>query len=162
MLGLLANSDGRADKVQTAVNLFLSQGAELIIHCGDIGGRHVLDALAPACTQSSVMFVWGDRDHDRTGLMRYGANLGITCFGAMGELEYAQKKFIILHGQDKAILRRLLAEQQYDYLLCGHSTQATDQTVGHIRILNPGSMRGSGSSVMLLDPLSGKVSIVPV
>ncbi|WP_428937454.1 metallophosphoesterase family protein [Fontivita pretiosa] len=162
MLGVLANSDGRADKVQAAVNIFLSQGAELIIHCGDIGGRHVLDALAPASSQGSVLFVWGDRDHDRTGLMRYGASLGITCFGAMGELEYAQKKLIVLHGQDKAILRKLLAEQQYDYLLCGHSAQTTDQTVGHTRILNPGSMRGPSGSVMLLDPHSGKVKIVPV
>jgi predicted phosphodiesterase len=158
MLGVVANSDGRAEKLQAAVNIFHSQGADLIVHCGDIGGRHVLDALA----STRAAFVWGDRDHDRTGLMRYAHGLGITCFGLLGELDYVEKKLVVVHGDDKAILRKLIDEQQYDYILCGHDLATADQTSGRSRILNPGPLHGgpSSGSAMVLDPLSGKVQIV--
>jgi uncharacterized protein len=157
MLGVVANSDGRAEKLQAAVNLFQAQGADLIVHCGDVGGRHVLDALG----STAAGFVWGDRDHDRTGLLRYAHGLGITCWGMLGELDYAEKKLVILHGDNRPILRRLISEQQYDYILCGHELATEDQTQGRTRILNPGALHGGPSgSAMLLDPFSGKVRIV--
>ena len=68
MIGIVANSDGRSDAVSAAVDVFHASGAEVLIHCGDVGGRHVLDAMSAFGTS---MFVWGDRDKDRMGLMRY-------------------------------------------------------------------------------------------
>src|SRR3954470_18688066 len=59
VIGILANSDGRSDAVAAAVDVFLASGAEVLIHCGDVGGRHVLDAMSGFGTS---MFVWGDRD----------------------------------------------------------------------------------------------------
>jgi predicted phosphodiesterase len=156
MLGLLANTDGRADVVQAAVNIFLAEGAEFAIHLGDIGGRHVLDALEPI----GGAFVWGDRDPDRSGLMRHGQALGLVCWGMLGELEHAEKKLVILHGDNKSIVKRLLKEQQYDYLLCGHELATEDQTVGRMRVLNPGPIHGQSRSAMLLEPFTGKVKIL--
>ncbi|HEY7089810.1 MAG TPA: metallophosphoesterase family protein [Tepidisphaeraceae bacterium] len=158
MLGVLANSDGRAEKVQAVVNIFLAEGAAFAIHCGDIGGRHVLDALAPI----GGAFVWGDRDHDRTGLLRYGTSLGLTCWGMLGEFDDGEKKLCIIHGDNKPVLRRLIDEQQYDYILCGHEMTTSDQTTGRTRILNPGPLHGATSSAMLLDPYTGKLRIVPM
>ena len=158
MLGVLANSDGRAEIVQAAVDIFLSEGAELVLHCGDIGGRHVLDAIAT--NPGGGAFVWGDRDHDRTGLMRHGMNLGLVCFGILGEFAHAEKKLAIVHGHEKPILKKLISEQQYDYILCGHEARTEDQTVGKTRILNPGPLYGTARSALILDPLTGKVKIV--
>src|SRR5262245_5967812 len=152
MLGVLANSDGRAEKVQAAVNIFLAEGAAFAIHCGDIGGRHVLDALSPI----GGAFVWGDRDHDRTGLLRSATSIGLTCWGMLGELEHGEKKLCIIHGDNKPVLRRLIDEQQYDYILCGHEMTPSDQNTGRTRILNPGPLHGQTSSAMLLDPFTGK------
>lgn len=156
MLGVLANSDGRAEAVQRAISSFMADGVSFLIHCGDVGGRHVLDALAPV----GGAFVWGDRDHDRTGLMRYGHSLGLICFGMMGEFEHGEKKLMVLHGHEPAILRKLIDEQQYDYILVGHAMRTDDQTVGRTRILNPGPLHSASSSAMVLDPFSGKVRIV--
>ena len=89
MIGLMANSDGRIEAVQAAVDLFRASAVDFFVHCGDIGGRQVLDVLASA---GAGFFVWGDRDHDRTGLLRYGDSLGLVCFGLLGELEHAGKK----------------------------------------------------------------------
>src|SRR3954454_6008001 len=156
MLGVLANTDGRSEIVQAAVDIFVSEGAELILHCGDIGGRQVLDAMAPV----GGAFVWGARDHDRTGLMRHGMGIGLVCFGVLGEFAHAEKKIAILHGHEKPILKKLITEQQYDYILCGHEAKTEDQTVGKTRILNPGPLYGQTRSAMLLDPFSGKVKIL--
>ena len=154
----MANSDGRVEAVQTAVDLFRASGADFVVHLGDIGGRHVLDALASI----GGFFVWGDRDHDRTGLLRYGDSLGLTCFGLMGDIEHGEKKIMIYHGDDKAVLKKLIHEQQYDYVLCGHGLSVEDETVGKTRVLNPGPMHGEVKSAMLLEVETGKVKIVPL
>jgi predicted phosphodiesterase len=160
MLGVVANSDGRAEKLQSAVNIFISQGVDLVIHCGDVGGRHVLDALANV----PAAFVWGDRDNDRTGLLRYAGSIGITCWGMLGELDEGGKKLVVVHGENRAILKRLINEQQYDFVLCGHELASEDQTVGRTRILNPGPLYGGSSagSAMVLDPMDGKMKILPL
>ena len=160
MLGVISNSDGRADSVASAVNIFKSAGASFILHLGDVGGRHVLDALRE--TDHSA-FVWGDRDRDKMGLLRYAHSIGVECLGLMGDLEIDNKKIAVLHGDDRKLMRKILDEQQHDYLLCGHEAMVEDYTVGKTRILNPGSLRGAqAGSALLLTPADGKIKIVPI
>ncbi|HYO11398.1 MAG TPA: metallophosphoesterase family protein [Tepidisphaeraceae bacterium] len=159
MLGVLSNSDGRAESVTAAVNIFKTGGATFIVHCGDVGGRHVLDALG---TYPSA-FVWGDRDRDRMGLMRYGHSVGVDCLGLIGDLEFEDKKIAVVHGDDRKLVRKLLDEQQHDYLLCGHELGVEDYTVGKTRVINPGPLHGAQArSAMLLDPSSGKFKLVAI
>ena len=159
MLGVISNSDGRGEAVASAVNIFKAAGATFIVHCGDVGGRHVLDALE---ADIPATFVWGDRDRDRMGLLRYGHSVGIDCLGMMGDLDFDEKKIAVIHGEDRKLLRKLLDEQQHDYILVGHELSLEDYTVGKTRVLNPGPLHGSQGAVMLLDPGSGKVKLVPL
>ena len=157
MLGVISNSHGRADAVAAAVEVFTASAVESVVHCGDVGGRHVLDVIS----RIGGSFVWGDRDHDRTGLMRYGQNLGLRCMGIMGELEFAAKKIVIIHGDDKKLLHKLLEEQQYDYLLCGHALTPEDHVIGRTRVLNPGPLFGAqAASALLLDPVNGEMRLI--
>jgi len=150
----VANSDGRAEAAAAAVDVFLASGADFVIHCGDVGGRHVLNVIA----RMPGAFVWGDRDYDRTGLMRHAQSLGVACYGMLGEFEFGDKRLAVVHGDDKNILRRLIDEQQYDYILCGNGLAAEDRTVGRTRVLNPGPLHGGAArSAMLLDPMTGKL-----
>ncbi len=103
MLGLVSNSDGRAEAVADAVDVFNASGVDTVIHCGDVGGRHVLDAMAPI----GGAFVWGDRDKDRMVLLRHAQKVGIVCWGLFGEMELDGKRIAVLHGDDKKILRRI-------------------------------------------------------
>ncbi len=160
MLGVISNSDGRAESVAAAVNIFKSAGATYIVHLGDVGGRHVLDALGE---DIQAAFVWGDRDRDRMGLLRYAHSIGLDCLGLMGDLDIDGKKIAIIHGDDRKLMRKLLDEQQHDYLLCGHETAVEDYTVGKTRVLNPGPLRsGQSGSALLLSPADGKINIVPI
>ena len=88
MLGVVSNSCGRADAVSAAIDVFRASGAGMVVHCGDVGGRHVLDQLA----RLGGLFVWGDRDNDRMGLLRYGHNLGMNCFGLIGDFQWQEKR----------------------------------------------------------------------
>ena len=159
MLGVMSNSSGRADAVSAAIDVFAASGASLVVHCGDVGGRHVLDQLA----RLGGVFVWGDRDNDRTGLLRYGHSIGVDCFGVMGTFEWEEKKICVVHGDDKKVIRQITDEQQYDYLLVGHDLAHEDRTVGRTRVLNPGPIfGGSTPSAVLLDPSTGKLRVLPL
>jgi putative phosphoesterase len=161
MLGVISNSDGRADRLADAVNVFKQAGATMVVHCGDVGGRHVLDAMNGDVVHGA--FVWGDRDKDRMGLLRYGHSVGVDCLGLMGDLEVEGKRIAVVHGNDRKLLRKLLDEQQHDYVLCGHEQSVEDYTIGKTRVLNPGPLFGGKSpSAMLLDPQSGKIKLVPL
>jgi putative phosphoesterase len=161
MLGLVSNSDGRADAVADALGVFAASGVETVVHLGDVGGRHVLDALAAA--PAEVAFVWGDRDKDRMVLLRHAHKLGLLCWGLFGDLEHGGKRIAVLHGDDKKILKHLLDEQQYDYVLTGHEMSVEERTVGRTRVINPGPLHGAASrSAAVFDPASGKVTIVPL
>src|SRR5438874_8376977 len=157
MLGVVSNSCGRADAVASAVEVFRASGAGMVVHCGDVGGRHVLDQLA----RLGGLFVWGDRDNDRMGLLRYGHSHGVNCFGLIGDFQWQEKRIVVAHGDDKKVLRRLRDEQQYDYLLCGHELAAEDRTVGRTRVINPGPIFGTSTpSAVVLDPMTGKLRVL--
>ncbi|MEO6436955.1 MAG: metallophosphoesterase family protein [Tepidisphaeraceae bacterium] len=156
---MIANSGGRAEIVAAAINLFRGGGASYVVHLGDIGGRHVLDALGGfACG-----FIWGDKDADRMGLLRYGHSVGVECLGLIGDFEYEGKRLVAVHGEDRKVLRKFLDEQQHDFILVGHELAAEDYTVGKTRVLNPGPLHGGNSpSALLLDPATGKIKLVPL
>ena len=157
MLGLVSNSEGRVDAVSAAIEIFRASGATYIVYCGDVGGRHVLDAVA----RIGGVFVWGDRDRDRMGLLRYAQSVGVDCFGTLGEFDYGEKKVVVTHGDDKKVLRKLIDEQQYDYVLAGHSLAVEDETVGRTRVISPGALYGgTARSAVLLEPISGKLNVV--
>jgi putative phosphoesterase len=165
MLGVISNTDGRAEAVAAALNIFRGSGnVAFVVHCGDVGGRHVLDALGSVASA----FIWGDRDRDRMGLLRYAHSLGVDCLGLIGDLEFDDKKIAVVHGDDRKLMRRLLDEQQHDFLLVGHELSVEDYTVGKTRVLNPGPLYRSSTgsqnagSAMLLDPSSGKIKLVPL
>jgi putative phosphoesterase len=159
MLGVISNSGGRAETVTAAVNVFRAGGAEYVVHLGDIGGRHVLDALGALASG----FVWGEKDADRMGLMRYGHSVGVECLGLIADFEYGGKRIVCVHGDDRKILRKLLDEQQHDFLLVGHDHNVEDYTVGRTRVLNPGPLHGGASpSALLLDPETGKIKLLPL
>ena len=141
IVGLVSNSNGRADAMAAAVAALRDRGADLIVHCGDVGGRHVLDEM----TKVDSAFVWGDRDRDRMGLLRHAQQVNVVCFGVLGELDLDGRRAVLVHGDDKKLIRRLLDEQQYDLLLCGHDAEAEDRKVGKTRVINPGSLHGAAA-----------------
>jgi putative phosphoesterase len=158
LVGIISDTNDRFDVMATAVRVLADAGAELFVHCGDIGNRKVLDPLAGL----NAAFVWGDRDADRMGLLRHADNLGIQCFGVLGELESNGKSLAVIHGNDAKLTRRLVKEKLYDYLLVGHSKVAQDERQGRTRLISPGSLEGAEKTVVLLDTETDTVQVINV
>jgi putative phosphoesterase len=159
LVGILSDSHDRADTLKLAVAMLGKEGAEFFIHCGDVGGPGVLDQLAGL----KAAFVWGNTDWERVPLQRYAQTLGIACYGAVGDLELAGKRFCVLHGDDSALMERSLSSQQYDYLLHGHTHIRRDQRVGKTRVINPGALfRAREKTVAILDLASDQLRFMIV
>ena len=154
LAGVVSNTEGRADAMRAAGDLLRGCGAEILIHTGDVGGRHVLDAMA----EFDSVFVWGDADKDRMGLLRHAQRIGVACSGMLADFALDDKRIAVIHGDDRKLLQRLVDEQQYDYLLYGHGHTPEERVVGKTKIVHPGSMYGAPvRTVALLDTASGEV-----
>ena len=148
LIGILSDTHDRPDAMAAGMAVLREHGAEMFIHCGDVGGHKVLDLLAGV----NGLFVWGNTDFDQANLSRYAANLGIDCRGDFAELQLDGKRIAVTHGHDHQIMRRILAGMSYDYLLHGHTHVASDTRAGRLRVINPGALyRASRKSVALLD-----------
>jgi predicted phosphodiesterase len=156
-LGIIANTFNATDTVARAAELLLDCGAEMIVHCGDVGGRGVLDVLG----RYDAAFIWGERDRDRMELLRHAQRLDLPCYGILGSLELDGKRVALCHGDDAALKKRLLDEQQHEYLLIGHPTTRGDQRMGATRVICPGSLQTEGErTVALLDLLSDELQFL--
>lgn len=154
LAGIVGNTDGRADAMRAAGDLLRGCGAEILIHTGDVGGRHVLDVMA----EFDAVFVWGDADKDRMGLLRHAQRIGVACSGVIADFALEDKRIAVVHGDEKKVLQRLIDEQQYDYLLYGHGHTPEERVVGKTKIIHPGSMYGAPTrTVALLDVATGDV-----
>jgi uncharacterized protein len=148
LLGILSDTHDRVDAMAEGVRLLKEAGAEFYIHCGDVGSERVLDHLAGLPSA----FVFGNTDWDRAGLRRYAPTIGVRCLEAFDTVELDGKRIAVTHGDDGPLIRRLLADQDHDYLLVGHSHIAGDERIGRIHIINPGALhRARVKTVALLD-----------
>jgi putative phosphoesterase len=160
LIGILSDTHGHGEAASAAVSLLRTEGAHYLIHCGDVGSPSVLDALADAVPAA---FVWGNTDFDRAALSRYAKALKISCFDTFGELDLAGKRIAVTHGDDARLVRRILAEQQHDYLLVGHTHVKENRHVGRVRVINPGALyRAAEKTVALLDAAADELRFLTV
>jgi putative phosphoesterase len=148
LIGILSDTHDRVDAAAAAMKLLRGQNCEFFIHCGDVGNEGVLDCLAG----ERAAFVWGNNDFGEPDLVRYAERLGIQCLGRFGDMTLDGKRFAITHGDDVRLIKRLLASQDYDYLLQGHTHMKTDRREGRTRLINPGALyRAAVKTVATLD-----------
>ena len=159
IVGILSDTHGRADMAKKAVDVLLQHNAEYLVHCGDVGGTDVLDALAG----HPAMFVFGNNDYERSGLTTYAESIGIACGGTHGKLSFGDKIGVVTHGDDFALTKRLVREQQIDYLFVGHTHERLDQHKGKIHVINPGALyRASVKTVAILDTETNLVKFITI
>ena len=159
IIGILSDTHDRADAMAEGMRALREAGAAFFVHCGDVGSERVLDLLAG----EPAAFVWGNTDWDRRGLERYAEQLGVTCYGNLANLLLDGKQIAVTHGDDHRLKQRLLAGQQYDYVLQGHTHVAHDERIGRTRLINPGALhRAKVKTVATLDLIADRLTFLPV
>jgi putative phosphoesterase len=161
ILGILSDTHGQAVRCARAATLLKQLRAEAFIHCGDIGGEAVFDALAGL----RCWFVWGNTDTPSPELERYADLLGLSpprstpvrielagraiCVYHGHESGFSQAYSIAAAGDGEALARHLGGAA---YVLYGHTHVPADVRVGPVRLINPGALqRARPHTVATLD-----------
>lgn len=93
------------------------RGVDIILHAGDIGGEHVLEALREIAPVTSVR---GNNDDDD------GYEIARVAIGG--------RRILLTH-----IFRDELLREDADIIVFGHSHQPRNEMAGGILLFNPGS-----------------------
>jgi len=158
-LGILSDTHNQLARTRFAVALLREQGAEALVHCGDLTGQEIV----AVCAALPCHFVFGNNDADNIPALRKAMNqAGAVCLDWAGEVTLAGKRIAVAHGHLGTEVRRLLAARP-DYLLSGHSHIACENWAGPTRRINPGALhRAQVFTVALLDLETAEVRFLPV
>jgi putative phosphoesterase len=158
-LGILSDTHDELARTLLAARLLRDAGAEALVHCGDLAGPPIVEAIAALPS----WFVFGNHDADMVpALQRAAAEFGPVCLGWGGVIELGSRRVGVAHGHMSTDVRRVLAEQP-DFLLSGHAHFPSDQQVGPVRRINPGALhRADEFTVAVLDLASGELEVLRV
>jgi putative phosphoesterase len=147
-LGILSDTHDELDRTRMAVQLLCDEGAEALVHCGDLASPPIV----AACAVLPCWFVFGNHDADNVPALQQAATAsGAVCLGWAGEIELDGRLIAVAHGHMSYDVRRALASRPH-YLLSGHSHIASDRRDGLIRRINPGALHEADRfTVAILD-----------
>jgi uncharacterized protein len=159
LLGILSDTHNRFTRTALAIELLKSEGAEVLVHCGDLTEPEMVSV----CSILPCYYVFGNNDADDVPLIRQAIEeTNGICLGWGGEFSLSRKRIAVTHGHMNKDLRRLLASEP-DYLLSGHSHIPHDYHEGRTRRINPGALRRADRfTVALLDLETDELKFIEV
>ena len=154
-IGLLSDSHGRAEITRQAVQLLVDQGAQTLIHLGDLCAPAVVDALVVDASAAGSLrrshMVAGNMDMNVGPLLRYAAELGIEAAADLGLIDLPDGPLMYTHGHLTGVVQRAMVARPR-YLCHGHTHEQRDEMIDAVRVINPGALyRAKQYSVALLD-----------
>jgi putative phosphoesterase len=157
-IGIISDTHDRIERTNRAVKILKDEGAEALIHCGDL----TMPDMVYECGILPASFVFGNNDDDEEGIRRAIEAIGGLCLDWGGEVTLGGKRIAVTHGHRVKDVRRL-AEAKPDYLLFGHSHIPTDDRDGPTRWINPGALhRAEAWTVAVLDLKADRLRFVKV
>jgi putative phosphoesterase len=124
MIGIIADTHGLLRP--EVADIFA--GVEHIVHAGDVGGAHVLDALRAIAPVTSV---GGNNDQgsDGTGIVRV----------TIGELRILLTHILPRPAKPRRAVVESLQRKPADVVVFGHSHLPHNETIGGVTFFNPAS-----------------------
>lgn len=158
-IGILSDTHGAVTRTQRAVDLLIAEGAEVLIHCGDLNTPEIV----AACSVRPFYFVFGNHDCDVVPhLLSAAEEYNVSCLKWGGEITIEEKRIAVCHGHLTMDIKPLL-EAEPHYLLSGHSHMASNTHHGKTRRINPGALfRASRFTVAVLDLGTDNLSFITV
>ena len=84
-IGILSDTHDQVARTTKALQVLLAEGAEAIVHCGDLTRPEIVRIFAKVPTY----FVFGNNDYDHDGLLRAMVRPTAVSLGRGGEIELA-------------------------------------------------------------------------
>lgn len=137
-----------------AATLLLQHGAEILIHCGDIGSESVLVELLTILSPAKIPLhaVLGNVDYPDDVFDCWSKPGEFQILGRFAELTLNGKRIAVIHGDNNQRLWTAEASGDYDYIFTGHTHVPEDRRAGKTRVINPGAVyRARPPSIATLD-----------
>ncbi len=142
---IVSDSHDRAPMLAAAVEAAKAQGAQAVIHCGDVIGPNTLRPLLKIGVPMHV--VHGNNLGDFTAICQLAARSDglLTYHGGDATLELAGRRIFMVHYPHYA--NGMACTGDYDLVCCGHSHKAAVARIrnvsgGHTWLVNPGTVAG--------------------
>jgi len=139
---VVSDSHDRADALGKAVSNAKEQGAQAVIHCGDLIGAHT---LRPAMALGlPIHLIHGNNLGDSVALHKL-AGSQLKYYGPDARLELGGRKIFVVHYPEYG--RAMACTGDWDLVCCGHSHQAGVERVATVKggsawLVNPGTIAG--------------------
>jgi putative phosphoesterase len=142
---IVSDSHDRADALAQAVREAKAQGAEAVIHCGDlIGAQTLKPALALGLP---VHLIHGNNVGDPQALhnLARASDGRLTYHGVDARIELAGRRIFLVHYDDYGYA--MACTGNWDLVCCGHSHRAEVRDVPSVNskstwLVNPGTVAG--------------------
>jgi len=161
-VGIVSDSHGKVSRLKRALEVLIARGAEIIVHCGDVGSEDCIVALADANLPCFVVAGNMDKHVDRFAIAAKQTGVNFDPSKIIITLDDGQR-LAITHGNDGEIFRQLLADDSIRYICTGHTHKAADERIGQKRLINPGALRHAHpTTVAMLDTQTDTVEHIRI
>ena len=144
-LCIVSDSHDRADGLAQAVREAATEGAAVVIHCGDVIGTQTLRAAMGAGLPLHV--IHGNNLGDPVSLSRWARESDgmLHYHGADARLELAGRRIFVVHYPEYG--HAMACTGDWDLVCCGHSHVAGVEAVRNVKqgqtwLVNPGTVAG--------------------
>jgi putative phosphoesterase len=144
-LCIVSDSHDRADGLAQAVREAATEGAAVVIHCGDVIGTQTLRAAMGAGLPLHV--IHGNNLGDPVSLSRWARESDgmLHYHGADARLELGGRRIFVVHYPEYG--HAMACTGDWDLVCCGHSHVAGVEAVRNVKqgqtwLVNPGTVAG--------------------
>jgi putative phosphoesterase len=142
---IVSDSHDRADPLARAVREAAAQGAQAVVHCGDLIGTQTLRAALDAGLPMHV--IHGNNLGDPVSLARWARESGgrLHYHGADARIELGGRRIFVVHYPEYGY--GMACTGDWDLVCCGHSHHAEVRRVPDVKggetwLVNPGTVAG--------------------
>ena len=135
-IGVVSDTHDNIEKAEAAVKFFEAEGAEAVIHCGDMVAPFTAELFD---ADFDFYYVQGNNDGE-WNLKEIVEEFG-EFYNNIAELEFNGFSFAIYHGTEEEIVDSLVESEKYEYVLRGHTHEKKIEEVDGTVELNPGGIK---------------------
>jgi hypothetical protein len=140
---IVSDSHDRAEALDAAVRQAVAEGAQAVIHCGDLIGGHTLRQAIKAGVPMHL--IHGNNLGDATTLFRLARESGgrLAYHGHDARLSLGGRSVFVVHYPEYG--HAFACTGDWDLVCCGHSHVAEVTQVPHVKggstwLVNPGTV----------------------
>jgi putative phosphoesterase len=161
LVGLMSDTHDNLPLIDKAIAKMNEAKAALVLHAGDYVAPFVIPRFGEL--RSRLIGVFGNNDGDREHLKeRFSENPNLEIRGSFAEVAVEGTRIALLHGSDQELLKSLIAGENYDFIVHGHSHSMETYRKGKMLVVNPGEVCGyltGKATVAVLDTVKREATI---